>query len=526
MTANPVLIQTLEQSRNGRAKKSSVVVTALPSAGEIKFTAAPVPLPERAQAAPSLDERLLPESWREWLSDIADRLQCPLEFPTVAAMVAASALIGNKVRIRPKKMDVWQVTPNLWGGVVGVPSLLKSPAVREGMFFFREIENEERGIFEREIKDAAFEKEFAEAKQADLKKEMRGKNADKSSLRAKYESLQIEEPKERRLSTSDATVEKLGELLNENENGILQIRDELTGWFRGLERAGREGDRAFYLECWDGGETTKIDRIARGSLTVKNLTLSILGTIQPAMLEPYLRGALEGSGDDGLIQRFQMLVYPNKPTAYTFTDRLPKGRETARESFRGLFKLDPNEVGAKQLAEEFGGGFFVQFDAEAQIFFQDWLTALETELRSGVYETSAFESHIAKYRSLMPSLALIFHLLDSVSGGQKTDVSLENAQRAAAWCAFLQSHAERIYQLGELSEFDVAREILKKVETKGLSDEFTARDIYGKHWAKLSKPKDVQNGLEILTEYGYLQAVTVNDGHRPKTVYYIHPELK
>ena len=354
---------------------------------------------------------------------------------------------------------------------------------------------------------------------------MRDKKADKEALRMQFQSLEIEQPKERRLSTSDATVEKLGELLNENENGILQIRDELTGWFRGLERTGREGDRAFYLECWDGGETTKIDRIARGSLTVKNLTLSILGTIQPAMLEPYLRGALEGTGDDGLIQRFQMLVYPNKPTEYVFTDRLPKGRAEARKSFRGLFELEPGAVGAKQLAEEFGGGFFVQFDSAAQEFFQEWLTELETDLRSETFETSAFESHAAKYRSLMPSLALIFHLLDCVTGDQKSDVSLENAQCAAAWCTFLQSHAERVYQIAQLSELDVAREILKKIKAKDLVNEFTARDIYGKHWSKLSKPKDVQNGLETLSEYGYLQAIIVKDGHRPKTVYYIHPEL-
>ena len=202
------------------------VLTEVPPAEEIKFDAAPVPLPERSKAAPILNERLLPESWREWLTDIADRLQCPLEFPTVAAMVAASALIGNKIRIRPKQRDIWQVTPNLWGAVVGVPSLLKSPAVKEGMFFFRELENEQRAIYEAALKDSDFDKEYADAKQAELKKLMRGEKANKEDLRMKYQALEVEQPKEKRLSTSDATVEKLSELLNENENGILQIRDE------------------------------------------------------------------------------------------------------------------------------------------------------------------------------------------------------------------------------------------------------------------------------------------------------------
>lgn len=489
-------------------------------------TISPIPLPKDDSPAPELNECLLPDDWREWLTDIAERMQCPLDYPTVAAIVSAAALIGNKIRIRPKQRDIWQVTTNLWGAVVGLPSLLKSPAVNEGMFFFREIEKAERAIYETKLKDAEFDKEFAEAKQGELKKLMRKDGANKVNLRSQFQKLAVEQPKEKRLSTSDATVEKLGELLNENPNGILQIRDELTGWFRSLDRPGRESDRAFYLECWDGAGESKVDRIGRGSIPVKNLTLSIFGTIQPAMLKPFLRGSIDGDTDDGLIQRFQLLVYPNKPNLYQYVDRSPKGRDKARSSFKALYELDPPTIGAKQLADEFGGGWFVQFDDEAQEFFQTWLTELENALRFDTFEPVAFESHIAKYRSLMPSLALIFHLLDCVSGRQTDAVSLKNAKLAAAWCSYLQAHARRIYQIASLSEFDVAREILKKIQLKNLGKEFTAKDIYGKHWSKLSKPIDVQNGLEILTEYGYLTSVTINEKHRPKTVYFIHGSLQ
>ena len=39
---------------------------------------------------------------------------------------------------------------------------------------------------------------------------------------------------------NDSTVEKLGELLNENPNGLLVFRDELTGFLRQLDRDGHE----------------------------------------------------------------------------------------------------------------------------------------------------------------------------------------------------------------------------------------------------------------------------------------------
>lgn len=39
-------------------------------------------------------------------------------------------------------------------------------------------------------------------------------------------------PTRQRLIVNDASVEKLGELLNENPNGMLLARDELIGWMR------------------------------------------------------------------------------------------------------------------------------------------------------------------------------------------------------------------------------------------------------------------------------------------------------
>src|SRR5215216_2383024 len=59
-------------------------------------------------------------------------------------------------------------------------------------------------------------------------------------------------PTVRRYKTEDATVEKISELLLENPEGMLIHRDELSGWLRNLDKQGREGDRALYLESWNG----------------------------------------------------------------------------------------------------------------------------------------------------------------------------------------------------------------------------------------------------------------------------------
>src|SRR5205823_6245312 len=74
---------------------------------------------------------LIPEPFREWLADIAERGCFPLEYPAAAAVVALSALVGRRLGIRPKRHDDWLVVPNLWGAIVGPPGVQKTPAVKE-----------------------------------------------------------------------------------------------------------------------------------------------------------------------------------------------------------------------------------------------------------------------------------------------------------------------------------------------------------------------------------------------------------
>lgn len=86
----------------------------------------------------------------------------------------------------------------------------------------------------------------------------------------------------------------MGELLNRNPRGLLLFRDELVGWLRTLDKEGHESDRAFYLEAWNGQGSFTYDRIGRGTLHIENVTLSVLGGIQPGPLSIYLRATLSG----------------------------------------------------------------------------------------------------------------------------------------------------------------------------------------------------------------------------------------
>ena len=63
----------------------------------------PKPLPSGLLPVPTFHLDFLPGSIAPWVGDIADRMQCPLEFVAVPAVVALGAALGRKIAIRPQR---------------------------------------------------------------------------------------------------------------------------------------------------------------------------------------------------------------------------------------------------------------------------------------------------------------------------------------------------------------------------------------------------------------------------------------
>ena len=118
------------------------------------------------------------------------------------------------------------------------------------------------------------------------------------------------------------------------------------------------------------------------------------------------RRANSGQRDDGLIQRFGLFVSPDSPTTWKEVDHYPNidRKNKAWETFQKLNLLTPEVAGA-QLDGEFGKLPFLRFSNEAQEIFSDWREKLEHRLREGELG-NALESHLSKYRGLVPALSL------------------------------------------------------------------------------------------------------------------------
>ena len=510
-------------------------------------------LPSIRPPVPSLPTEMVPEPLCPWLLDVAERACAPLEMIACPAIVSLGALVGRKLGIRPSEFDDYLVVPNLWGGIIARPGFMKTHDVEQGTAHLRRLAAIAHDNFEAEREEMEAHRDRIEAEIAATKEEMKKaskKHGDLNELEQHLADLKRDlrdaQVVERRYLTQDATVEKLGELLKENSNGLLVLRDELAGWLRTFDKPGREGDREFYLEAWNGTGGYTVDRIGRGTVLIPAVCLSIFGGIQPGKLNRYIQEAVtESGGADGLLQRLQITVWPDslgewkKSTSWPDTD----AKNRAFEIFQYIDNFDPANLGANT---EDGSTPFLRFTREAQALFDKWRDELEIRLRSDeLASTPAFESHLSKYRSLMPSLALLFHLINHAAEAvAKTcetfatslpdhspsyllrGVSLEAAQMAAAWCDYLELHARKIYATELYPGVEVAHNLADKIKQGAVVDGQSTRDIYQHHWSGLGTAGHVAAALEVLIESGWVRVEVVDTPGRPAERLRIHPDLR
>jgi putative DNA primase/helicase len=405
---------------------------------------------------------------------------------------------------------------------------MKSPALGEVLKPLHRLEAAEREQWEAAHEAWEFDRRVAElAAKSNEREAIKAAHKDLARARALLQPLDIPpEPKSRRYVVNDATVEKLGELLTVNHWGLLVYRDELHGLLCAMDRPGQEGARGFYLTGYDGNQGYAVDRIGRGESYVPRVCLSMLGGIQPGKVQSYVREAVAGgAGDDGLLQRFGLTVWPDIEREFTYVDRWPDNpaRQQACAVFERLHQLQP---ATDAEPHEW------RFSPQAQSLYEQWVTPFESELRRDALHPSLV-SHLAKYRKLIPALALIFALVDTPDSDNV--IQERELIRAFAWGEYLRTHAERLYAAATIPETAGGQTLLAKLDAGKLTDgngvlldSFTPRIVALKGWAGLATPDAVRKAADLLTDYGWLQREAVptsSRGGRPSECYLIHPKL-
>ena len=213
-----------------------------------------------------------------------------------------------------------------------------------------------------------------------------------------------------------------------------------------------------------------------------------------------------------------MVVGPDIDKAWRHVDgwQDTDGKRVAFETFQRLDTLAPGQDPDSDTAIP----AVYHFSNSAQDIFGGWQIDFEMGLRSGDMHP-AMESHLAKYRKLVPAIAMVCALADG-----KGEVGKEDLLRALAWAEYLRPHAARAYAVGTRPDTAGATALLAKIRAGALVDGFKPSDVYLKGWSYLGTPEAVKEAAQMLCDLGNLRKVEKRPQQgagRPSLSYQINP---
>jgi hypothetical protein len=417
--------------------------------------------PWQQYVVPDFPVDILPPIARDFVCAQSEIIGCDVAGLAMSVLATFSGALHHGHALRMLRNGSWWASPRLWILLVGPPSSKKTPTFNAATDPLLKHEYGLRRKYEQEKRD--FEKAQAEGDES-----------------------WPEPEKPPRYISWDSTVEALGEILARNNDGkgILVKSDELSGWLSNMERysnsAGRS-DRAFWLQAYDGGPHA-VDRIKRGEFFIENLSVSIVGGIQPERLAEIRAGL----STDGLLQRFlpTMLRSPSFPVDRPYLDE-------------DYIKLVCALI----------------FALPQRLIMTDSALAVMAELRQHLFDLEqlsgglavGFDSFVGKLPGVCGTLALILHMAHDPKDGAVHPVGERTARDVKQLVLdFILPHALEFYLAGTAGDHlrRIASWILASGATRVLASDLTRKV----HVCRGLGLADINKSVAPLVAAGWLKA--------------------
>lgn len=364
----------------------------------------------------------LPQPLADYVAQSAEAIGCDPSLIAMPALAAVAAAIGDSRAVEVKVG--WREFPVLWTLAVAPSGALKTPAMKAAM---EGLEVAQRKAFEAH----RLAEEAHQAAVADwIKREKPGPEPAAPVLASYY--------------VGDATLEAVGVLLDANPRGLLQKRDELSGWLGGFDKYSEGNEAAQWLE-FHSGNAIRIDRKGGEKKTIylPRALVGVTGTIQ----EPVLRRLLTGEGaqhfDNGLAARFLMAMPPERTRHWREAITPPALVNRFVDLFRDLLALEPTLDPETRRREP----VVLRWTPAAKARFVEFVNRHGREMRA--FRSDRLKSAWSKLEAQAARLALIFACVRRAylpCGGDEQNLIGEDALDAAlAWVEWLKNETRRIY---------------------------------------------------------------------------------
>lgn len=446
---------------------------------------------------PVFESRYLPGVLQTYADSVAEALQVPADMAGVAVIAVAALAVQKKYVIRP--IAGWKEPLSLYIVLVARPSERKSPVARETTAVVYRYVKEVNEQNQQRIEEYNAEREVLTKKIFNIKQELasvKGKaKATREDLREAQQELdELEEVTPLRLIADDVTPEALVSLMAEN-GGKMAIISTEGGIFD--IAAGRYSDKTnmdVFLKSYSG-DSIMVDRKGRGSEFIENPALTILLTVQPAVLSQIM-GNDEMSGR-GFLARFLYALPASRigQRSYRVKPIPDKVRESYNDLIYRLLSIPdigfPRELSLSEEADKLAEEFFLE---------------IESKLAD---ELEIIEGWAGKLHGQTMRIAGIFHCCEYIETAGNTPVSGETMSKAIQVGRYFLEHAKAAFTIMGLPdppEVKDAKYILKRLNESGLHT-ISKRDLFDRCRGRtgMEKVEGMEPGLNELIQRGYIR---------------------
>jgi hypothetical protein len=216
-------------------------------------------LDDRRGSLPEFPLDTLSDECRQWVERAAHGAGVTPAHVAVPLIGIASALIGTARRVRAS--PTWSQPMTCWTTVVGFSGTGKTPGIdttRRALAFVERTRREKIAVMRRAHETR---REVAKAKRDAWKEQLKDIAAEGVVDLGKYRKAADAEPTmppeaidpgpfvEPRLHMSNATIERVAQLLEVQPQGALLLSDELASLFLNMRRYSQGQDNEFWLEA-------------------------------------------------------------------------------------------------------------------------------------------------------------------------------------------------------------------------------------------------------------------------------------
>lgn len=467
----------------------------------------PIPLNPGPQV-PTFPVDAFPPFYAKYVEALAEATQVPVDMAATTVLGTLAACVGGKAKVRLR--NDWSEHLCLYVVTAMEPGNRKSGVYDAVRGPLGALEDELQAEASPIISQAQARKDFREAA---AQKSLRGKSA---ISEAEYEQMVIEAesvvvPEEPQILADDATPEAIA-IIADSQGGRLVIASDEGGIFENFNgRYSGKPNLDVFLKGWDGG-TTKVDRVGRKPLKVKNLTLTFVLLVQPAVLREI--GKTSVNKTRGELERWLYSV-PKDFLGYRNIDAQEMPQELRDQYNSTVLDLGRRFVKAEEILE-------LSLTAAAKTTFREVRKKNEKRLRrGGMLGNPRVKGWGAKLDGHIARIAGILHI---ASGRQGTQVDADLITAADRIGDYYAQHALAAFHLMDTQGHNAeAEELLSKIQEFGWST-FTRRDLARKT-GRLKA--EILDPLQVLLDHGWLEEVDMGEhsgvGRKPSQVYNVHP---